>query len=728
MPFKQRCERLNETITNQRHFLFALISFFFLILIYYFITWPIVGYDTDLWYHLSGGRYFWQNGTIAADAFFSYVLPPKSWYNYYWLFQVIVYKLYQWTGYHGLVGLRCFLYFLTILFICLFFLNRGQYRTKQAISLFFFICYPMALIFRELLVRPHLFSYLFIVVFLYILELKRDKIWLLPILGSLWCNIHGIEYPVMIIIVFAYLAEMYYRDFKKEAPYHTDSKSTKWLMILTIYTVLFTPHFVELIKTPFNISYGNALYQQLYVSELIPIDFRYIFTFSVLPFSNLIVTFQHFLVLASMGFFLICLWKRCLRISHLIIFSSSLLLLIKYNRFIYEFILLSIPLVRHGICLLIKPCDDTKTGFFFRAAPVLMILIMIVIPWLTYASQFKDRPEYPFAQINLPTGVTTFLNSLDAGGAILNEPNTGGYMQWGLNKKYKIFMDMQLAIFNDRDFAFVNSALNDENVFRLFCQKYAPSFLSVSLERSQFKNMIEKFPEFKPVFFDDKEVLYVNARHFPQIAAAYELRQIDPFRVNHIRYEKETREHLSQIFAEAMKMRNIYADGVVTNTIIANILIVNKEYEKALPYGENVIFRYPDFGAGYAIKADALFGLERFREAAVCYLAAIETGKVSQITSRNIYRNLHVCYIRVKEYKKAYQAIAKYVNPFNLSSDYKDIYELGMAAAAAGKLRDGVNFLKIAEMKLPPEDAEYSKKIKENLRMFDPEGKMENTQ
>jgi tetratricopeptide (TPR) repeat protein len=643
------------------------------------------------------------------------------------LFQVIVYKLYQWTGYQGLVGLRCLLYFLTTLFICLFFLDRGQYRTKQLISLFFFICYPIALIFRELLVRPHLFSYLFIVVFLYILEMKRDKIWLLPILGILWCNIHGIEYPVMFLIVFAYLAEIYYQDFKKEVHHPADNKLTKWLLILTSYTVFFTPHIVELIKTPFNISYGNALYQQLYVLELIPIDFRNIFTFSVLPFSNLTSTFQHFLVLASMGFLLLCLWKRSLRISHLIIFSSSLLLLIKHNRFIYEFILLSIPLVRHGIALLIKPCE-TRAGFFFRAAPILMILILIVIPWLTYASQFRNRPAYPFTQFNLPTGVTAFLNSLDAGGAILNEPNTGGYMQWALNKKYKIFMDMQLAIFTDRDFAYVNSALHDENTFRMFCRKYDPSFLSVSLGRSQFKDLIEKFPEFKPVFFDDKEVLYVNARHFPQIAASSELKQIDPFRVNNIQYEKETRERLSLIFAEAMKMRNVYPDGVVTNTIIANILIVNKEYEKALPYGEQVISRYPDFGAGYALKADALLGLECYREAAACYRAAIATGKVSPITTRNVYRNLHVCYIRLKEYKKAYQALAKYVNPFNLSSDYKDIYELGMAAAAAGKLRDGINFLKIAEIKLPSDDAEYSKKIKENLRMLDPEGERENNQ
>jgi tetratricopeptide (TPR) repeat protein len=177
-----------------------------------------------------------------------------------------------------------------------------------------------------------------------------------------------------------------------------------------------------------------------------------------------------------------------------------------------------------------------------------------------------------------------------------------------------------------------------------------------------------------------------------------------------------------------MKMRNVYPDGVVTNTIIANILIVNKEYERAIPYGEQVISRYPDFGAGYAIKADAFLGLERFQEAAAWYLAAIKTGKISPATTRNVYRNLHVCYVRLKDYKGAYRAIVKYVNPFNEASDYKDIYELGMAAAAMGNLRDGVNFLKMAEMKLPTDDAEYANKIKENIRMLDPEGKMENTQ
>ena len=154
---------------------------FFLILFLYFIFWPVVAYDTDLWYHLNGGRYFWENAHIARDAFFSYVFPQKDWYNYYWLFQVIVYPIHSLSGYYGLIVLRCILFVLTALFIFMFFYRRHQGQVATVVSLCVFAAYPLALTLRELLIRPHLFSYLFIVVFLYILEVKRAKIWLLPV-------------------------------------------------------------------------------------------------------------------------------------------------------------------------------------------------------------------------------------------------------------------------------------------------------------------------------------------------------------------------------------------------------------------------------------------------------------------------------------------------------------------------------------------------------------------
>lgn len=708
-----------DAVAGHRYYLFSLVTLFFLILIGFFITWPVVGHDTDLWYHLSGGRYFWQHGTIPADAFFSYSTPAKSWYDYYWLFQVIVYKIFQYAGYYGLVALRCLLYFLTSLFICLFFVDRRESRTGLLIGLSVFVCYPLALTFREVLVRPYLFSFLFIVVFLYILERRRDKIWLLPFLGILWCNIHGYEYPVMMLIVLAYLAEMFYDHLKKTVPKQGDGKLSRWMLMLTLYTVFVTPNIVDLIHTPFRISYGNALYQQLYVSELIPLQLNSLLTFSIYPLVHLPATAGNGLVLASFACFVICLSKRALRVSHLILFVAAIVLLMKYNRFIYEFMLLSIPLIRHGLALLIKSLEN-KQGIVHRIAPAAMIVVLIAIPSLVYSAQFKYRPEYPFTQVNLPVGVVKFLNATDAGGSILNEPNTGGYLHWALNSRYKIYMDMQLAIFSDRDFAYANNALMDENTLRSFIGQYDPSFISVALKRAYFPNFIRRFKDFRLVFFDDTEALYVNARHFKDIAERHELKHIDPFQYINIPYDTETKERLTLIFDEAMKLRNLYPDCGITNAIIAKILILNKQFEQALPYADTLVRRYPDVANGYAFQADALFGLGRSGEAAALYRTAIGKEKTVHTGNVDFLYNAHV---RLKEHDAAYRVLLEAINPFDAGARYQDIYRLGMQAAAVGKVRDAVNFLRIAELKLPPGDAEYAKKITEAFLLLDPEGK-----
>ena len=716
MKIIPQVEYLYEQITCHKYYPVSLIFFFFLILIGYFMTWPIIGYDTDLWYHLSGGRYFWENGTIAKDAFFSFIAPPKSWYNYYWLFQVIVYKVFQWTGYYGLIILRCFLFALTALFICFFFVKRYDTRKALLIGLSVFVCCTLALTFREQLVRPHLFSYLLIVVFLYILEMKRDKIWLLPFLGVIWSNIHGIEYPVMILIILAYLTEMFYQNLRKKVLPPSEGKLSRWMLILTIYTVFCTPQIVELIRSPFD----TALYQEHYVNELLPMQIGSIFSFSLFPFSRLIFSFQLGLILLTFVSFIVCLYQKQLRISHLILLLASTALLVTHRRFIYEFILLAIPMISHGFHSSVKP-EENKKSFLYRTAPVLMIFILIIIPGLTYGSYFKNKPEYPFTQKNLPTGVVKFLNSLDVGGSIMNEPNTGGYFQWVLGRKYKIFMDMQLSVFSDQDFAYIVNAVSNENTFRTFIRRYDPSFISISREISKFSDFIKKFENFRPVFFDDQEILYINVQHFRQITDAYELKYIDPFNYGKINFETETRERLSLIFDEAMKMRKIDPDCEITSLIIANILLSEKKYEQALPYVETVIIRYPERAKGYMFKGHALFGLERFKEAVGYYQISIDKGLEADL--ENVYRNLNTSYIRLKEYKKAYQVFKKFVNPFSVQANYKDIYQLGVTAAAAGKLRDAIHFLKIAEMKLSPDDAEYAKKIQDNLLLFDPERK-----
>lgn len=702
-----------EPLTSHRYCFFSLYCIFFLILTVCFIAWPVVGYDTDLWYHLTGGRYFWENLKIPSDAFFSYIAPQKSWYNYYWLFQVIIYKTYQWGGYYGLIIIRCLIFVASVYFISRLLIDRNADQRKLLIGAAFLVAYAMSLTVRELLVRPHLFSYLFIILFLYILEIERGKIWSLPLLGILWCNIHGIEFPVMIIILLAYLMDLFYQEIRNPSASTSAIKKEKWLLIITIYSLFITPGVIELMKTPFT----AASYQQFYVAELIPLDINNLLRFSVWPSSELIGTFQNILILLPFVLFVLCLVKKKLRVSFVILLIAAIALLIKHNRFVYEYILLSIPLIRQSIKIMPEISDSKKKKLAEMMSPIFLVSLLVVLPLMIYGSHFRNRPEYPLAQIQLPVGVAKFLNHLDAGGAVMNESNTGGYLQWALNKKYKIFMDMQMSIFSDQDFAFINNALHDEATFLTFIRTYDPSFISVALDRQNFSKWINNHKEYKQVFFDDSEVLYVNSNHYPQIAKKYAFKQFNVFEYKTITFEKETKERLSAMLGEVLKVRNIHPGSGIANVVIANIMMADKRYNESLMYADSIIKHYPNIAKGYILKADALRGLERVPEAIENYLLAIDRGLKTD--ESKVYWNLHTCYGHLKMYKKAYGAISKFLNPFDPEANYRDIYALGISAATAGKKRDAVNFLKIAQFKVPPEDEEYTKKIKYALAELD---------
>jgi tetratricopeptide (TPR) repeat protein len=688
---------------------------FFLILIGYFIAWPIVITDTDLWYHLSGGRYFWQNGTIARDAFFSYITPPKSWYNYYWLFQAVVYKIFQWTDYYGLIAMRCLLYFLTALLICLSFVHRYENRTELLFGLFLFVACAIVILYRETAVRPHLFSYFFIVAFLYILEFKRDKIWLLPLMGIFWSNIHGIEYPVMYLIIFAYLAEIYWCEFR-EMPGKIPigdavGKKEKWLLISVFYTIFITPGMIELVQTPFSVSFQNAAYQHLYVSELVPIPFRNFFIFAPISIKGLISSLQNIIVILAAAFLLIGLWKKKLRLSHAILFIGAILLLAKHGRFNCEFTLLSIPLLCQGVLPI-----ATKDRFPRRVVDLALPVVVVLIPLLVFHSRLGNRPAYPFSPSNLPTGVVRFLNLHAAGGKILNEANTGGYLPWALRPEFKIYMDMQMTIFSDMDFATAQNAFSDANTFKAFIQKYDPSFISVSLNRPRFKKVVESDSRFVPIFFDHAELLYVNKFHHADLAERYALKAIDPFHYWEVIYADESAEKLSEIFSEASRMLDQDPENYRANHILSSISVVRRQYDKALSHAEAVIRNYPELSHGYALKGDALFWMGRYEEAARLYKKALNMGRTTK--AENVYWNLHASYFNLKEYKKAYNLLSKYVNPFNPNTDYKEICQLGISAATVGKVREAVTFLKIARMKVPEADVEYVQKIDKNLAML----------
>lgn len=695
-------------ITGHRYYTSTLILLFLALAAISFLMWPIVMYDTDMWYHLSGGRHFRQHANIAGDAFFSYIDPPRSWYNYYWLFQAFIYQIYDFSGYHGLIVLRCLLYLLTASFICLFFLAQNENKTERLLGVFFFVCCTLVIIQRELLVRPHAFSYLFIVVFLYILEYRPEKIRLLPLLGIFWVNLHGIEYPVMFLIVFAYLAELFWRRRRGAADVMQTGKRTAWPLIAVFYTIFLTPGIVDLVQAPFAVSFESSAHQHLYVSELLPFSFRNLFVFSFVTIPGLLAALQNLIVLAVFSFMLLGLWKGRLRVAHAILFAGALLLLTQHVRFGYEFTLLSLPVLREGMKM-----TAGHDRFPRRLADFCLPVAALIIPVIVFYNMFGDRPKYPLSETNLPAGIVRFLNSHAPGGRILNEPNTGGYLPWALKDGFKIYMDMQMSIFGDLDFATAHNAFADVNVFRQFVRKYDPSFISVSLKRPGFRKIAASDERFRPVFFDHAEVLYVNKQHFPVIADQFEIKAIDPFSFREIRYEELNPQTLPAISAEATGILKEDPANYSANHILGAVAVAQRQYAQAILHADAILRHYPELSHGYALKADALFGMERYAQAARLYQKAMAMGQRAK--GENVYWNLHAAYVKMQQYQQAYRLLAKYVNPFSPEANYKEIYQLGISAASAGKIKEAITFLRIAAIKTPESDKELAGKIAEQI-------------
>ena len=174
-----------------------LINVFFLIVFFGFCALFAAQKITsfDVWWHLKTGEWIWQHKAIPYVDPFSYTFRGAEWIDFEWLFQVVIYPIYQLSGFEGLIIFKIVI--VLLIFVVLFYTCRELDNRKVWLSI--------TLIFVALLVargrfkvRPDIIFLLFLALYSYLLTLHRDEkittrqliIFLLPI-HVLWVNFHG---------------------------------------------------------------------------------------------------------------------------------------------------------------------------------------------------------------------------------------------------------------------------------------------------------------------------------------------------------------------------------------------------------------------------------------------------------------------------------------------------------------------------------------------------------
>jgi hypothetical protein len=423
--------------------------------------------------------------------------------------------------------------------------------------------------------------------------------------------------------------------------------------------------------------------------------------------------FNILLIMAFLGF-IKGIWRKKIRISHIILFLGGLFLLSRAERFRYEVVLLSLPVLKFNP--LLSQMNSIKAmpkSLRFFVAVSLFSLFSIIMN-----SLFQPGGKYPFSYSHVPRGVTTFLNHIKVGGSILNNPNYGGYLQWALNSNYKIFMDLQMVLFNDEDYFLIMNALNNRVGLIKTLDHYRPDFIVEKRSNRIFKALIKVFPEYRLVFFDMEAVLYINGKTNPSIAKKYELEEVDPYTIMREDINRLSDERINALLDELLRMKAIYPEGAIVNLKIGSIFKKRGDLDRALFHANNIITNYPEFPVGYLLKGDIHMERNLFTKAVSAYHKALDNPTKGVMPV--IYKKLALAYSKMGHHKKAYYHMKKAIHVFSPTTDYRDLWQLANMSLKIGKIREGSILLKMAFFKTPPENTKLAERIHMQLIQLKP--------
>ena len=172
--------------------------------------------DNDVWWILNCGRYVVETGTIPHVEFAT-MHEDLNYIMQQWLTAVIYWKVFANFGADGLIFFAWLIGFILMFVYYKFCLYVSDGNKKISVMLSFAVCIPVSIFF--IVTRPQILSTLLLLIEVFLLEkyFREKKFWtlcILPILAVLFINLHAALYPMMIIVMLPFVAEILYRKIK----------------------------------------------------------------------------------------------------------------------------------------------------------------------------------------------------------------------------------------------------------------------------------------------------------------------------------------------------------------------------------------------------------------------------------------------------------------------------------------------------------------------------------
>jgi hypothetical protein len=402
--------------------------------------------DGDLPRHLLVGKLIRTTHEIHRTDIFSYRTTGFPSIPHEWLAQVILSIFYDMLGVGGVVFFTALIVTSTWAIIYYDALRRSE----SLLTALLFTGLGISASLIHILPRPHLFSYIFTVLWILVLEqIRKDRPqhwWILPILMLAWVNLHGM-FVLGIVIWAIYLVGDLFENPSKA--WFTSATTKSMLMggILALLATLISPTGIKIWEAIASLG-GNA-YIKSRIPEYQSANFQIAETW---PFILI-------LLLCIMSFS-----RSAYKTSwtHAFLVTAFAGVALYSSRMLPLFAIVAVPITARAFSAWIKQ-DFPKSPVWTTESNIATInhssngLIWVIAVVLAVSVLFRSNIPIDtgnqgnnFSDKFFPVQAVTWLESNPQSGHVFNEFDWGGYMLLKLWPAYQIFMDGHTHIYGEK--------------------------------------------------------------------------------------------------------------------------------------------------------------------------------------------------------------------------------------------------------------------------------------
>lgn len=477
---------------------------------------PITAINEDLGRHLLLGKIIFETQTIPHTNLLSYTNPAYPFINSHWLSEVIFFLISQTHGFSGLIIFATVITIITVGIIGFF-----VYKRTGLIPLIIAAFLYLPLLFERSDIRPELFSYLLVVIFITILYRYREhpskQIFLLIPLQILWVNLH-IYFFVGPLLISLFLFE--YLWTKKIQL--TSIKTLKTVFCLAIIGTLINPNGIQGAIFPFTVlqNYSFPVAENQNIFTLLTV-YRQASIF-------------FFLGTVLFLFLLLVITRRYNKLIDWFLVVTFVVLTCFAFRTITLFVYTTLIPFTSGLALILPKVQKRlhqMVGQNYSAILMSYALFILCLVFLSQLTRTLTQKGVGFGIEERGNKAVTFLLKNKLPEPIYNNFDIGSYLSYRIYPK-KIFVDGRPEAYPKAFFIGTYLPMQTEyKTFTTVSKRYNFKTLIIShWDQTPWKNRLFinllNDPSYVLVYLDDYALIFVTRTHNTQtIVSKYKINQ-----------------------------------------------------------------------------------------------------------------------------------------------------------------------------------------------------------